>query len=111
LLRELEADVLLANGGSHRRAISLAPSTKGEAGSELRATGGADHFFLWLLLLLLLLSGKCSESRGGEALRLRAGLMGLLTETHLLLLHVSDLAVLEASILCIFHHSAKVGRV
>ena len=62
LLRELEANVLFVDGGSHGCTASLISTrTKHEAGSKLRAPSGADG---------LILLGKSCETRSDEALGL-----------------------------------------
>lgn len=64
LLRELEADVVLANGRSHRHGgARTSPGSKHEVRRELRAARRSNG-----IGLLLLLSGKRSEPGGCEAL-------------------------------------------
>lgn len=105
LLRELEAKVFLIDGWTHHASATLLRA-KHEAGCKLRTASGTNS-------LLLLLSGKSSKARSGEAHTLRLGaVLGCLLLLLLGVVLLVNLAFLDrhAVGVDIFHHRTKVWR-
>ena len=107
LLGKLEAEIILADCWAHGVVCATSsPRTtpKHEPGSQLGTTRRSQN-------LALILLSKSSESRGGEALREGATVVGLLLLTEGGVTVNLAVFIGNGSILSILHHDTQVGSV